>query len=349
MRITHLLSATLIATTLAATSAVWAGSPEKDLKGNEIFDNPKKQIEFGKLKYLKKSDTMFIPFVEVKLQNWGTQGAVAQTKGFGSGATQTAQARATLASSVDPKIAQELATEIHKDLIMKMRAEGWKVLTLDDVKSNKHYAKLKWEKEDKNTISQGIKTEKKDGKFMGFSDAGGSGDGYIIAIPEGQEFMKYGITGPAWPFRKIVKDMKLNIFIPTYQIQTMYFNAEEKSRSSRASASVDSGALVSLGNVTSFYLNPKLAGGGMAFKEDAYGKNTGVAGGQVVSVKDTSSKAGNALGAAFRAIGGAGIQSSKSERVIESNDAEVKAEALKLAGAYNELIAKATALYKGKK
>tara|TARA_R110002073_G_scaffold84612_6_gene201798 strand:- start:17811 stop:18839 length:1029 start_codon:yes stop_codon:yes gene_type:complete len=342
MRITHLLSVALLAT----TSIVWAG-PEKDLSGNAIFDQPNKQIDFGKLKYFKKSDTILVPFVEVKLQNWGTQGVVAETGGFGS-KTQTAQARSTLASSVDPKIAQDLATKIHKDLIESMRAEGWNVITFDDVKDTKAYQKLKWEKDEE--LGQGIKVEKKDGKFMGVGMADSSGNGFIIAVPEGQQFLKYGITGPAWAMRKVVKAEKVNLFIPTYTINTMYFAAEGKKSlfGDRASAEVSSGPLVSLGNVTAYYLNPKLAGSGMAFKEKAYGKNTGVAGGKLVSAKDTSPKAANALGAVFRAVGGAGIQKNSSERVIESNDAEVEAEALKLAGAYNDVIARASALYKGK-
>jgi len=67
-----------------------------------------------------------------------------------------------------------------------------------------------------------------------------------------------------------------------------------------------------------------------------------------VRAKDTSPTAANALGSVFRAVGGAGIQRNSSERVIESNDDEVKAEALKLASAYNDVVARATALYKGK-
>lgn len=342
MRITQLFSFAL----LAVASLSWAGSPEKDLKGNDIFDKPAKQFDFGKMKFLEKSDTVLIPFVEVKLQNWGSQGAVAQTSRFSSGPTQTAQARATLASSVDPKLAQELATQLHKDMVEQMRAAGWKVITLDDVKDTKAYSKLKWEEDEE--LGRGIKIEKKDGKFMGMSAAGGSGNGFIIAVPEGQQFLKSGINGPTWELRKVIMEKGVNLLIPIYQVNTMYFKTGETSRMTRASASVESGALVSLGTVTSLYTNPKIAGSAIVFTDNAYGKNTGVAGGVVKSSKDTSPKVANALGSVFRAVGGAGIKNSSSEKVIESNDEEVKAEALKLGHAYNDVISRATALYKGK-
>lgn len=342
MRISQLFTVAVLAT----SSMVWAG-PEDKLAGNEVFDKPAKQMDFFKLKFLEKSDTVFIPFVEVKLQNWGTQGAVAQTRGFGSSAaTQTAQARSTLSVAVEPKLAQELATQLHQDLVEQMRAAGWKVLTTEDVKDTKEYAKLKWETDGE--LGKGIKIEKKDGKVLGVGAAGGAGAGYIIAVPEGQQFLKYGITGPTWEMRKILKDANANLLIPSYTINTLYFSTEETSRSTRASASVDSGPLVSLDNAITNYLNPKWAGGSIMLASDGRWKNTGVAGGKVVDSKDVSPTAANALGAAFRALGGAGIQASKSEQLVESDPVELKAEALKLGRAYNDIVARATALYKGK-
>ena len=333
------------ATLLAICSTGWSAAEDK-IEGNDVFSNPKKEIEFGKLKYLKKSDTIIIPTVFVKLQNWGTQGAVAQTRG--SGATQTAQARSTLSVAVDPNVAQTLATSLHKDLVEKMRAAGWNVLTTEDIQDSKSFKKLKWEKDGE--LGRGITSEKADGKVLGVGAAGGSGAGYYIAVPEGQQILNYGITGPAWAMRKVAKEHDANLFIPTYTINTLYFQAEGDTSvfGNRASASVDSGALVSLDNVSVIYLNPKLAGSGMSLKEDGRWRNNGVTGGTVVKASDTSPAAANALGAAFRALGGAGIQRNSSEYVVETNEAELQAEALRLGQGYNDIAARASALYKGK-
>ncbi len=343
MRLLTVLAASL----LVCTNWAWAG-PEKKLAGNDVFDNPKKQIDFGKLKYLKKSDTIIIPYVEVKLQNWGTQGAVAQTRGFGGGSTQTSQSRSTVSVAFNPELAQEVATTLHKDLIAKLKAEGWKVLTLDDVKGNKGMKKVKWAKTDKNTLSQGLRVERKDGKFLGMSAAGGGGAGYVIALPKGQDFIKPPIQGPAWPFRKVVSSKKANIYIPSYTINTVNFKTEEKSRSRTASTSVSFDPLVSFAGASTAYLNPKAAGGAIALKQDAYGLNNGVSTGKVVDKKDVSPAAANALGSAFRAIGGAGISSAKNEYVVEADEAALKAEAIKLGQAFNDVTARAMGLYKGK-
>lgn len=332
-------------TLLAACSAAWSG-PEDKLSGNDVFTTPKKEFDFGKLKYLKKSDTIIIPTVVVRLQNWGTKGAVSKTRG--SSSTQTAQARSTMSVAVDPKVAQELATSLQKDLVEKMRAAGWKVLTDADIRDSKAYKKLKWEKDSE--LGQGIDVEKSDGKVLGVGMADSSGSGYYIAVPEGQKMLKYGITGPAWAMKKVAKEFNASLFIPTYTINTMYFDADEDTSifGDRASASVDSGPLVMLENASVIYLNPKFAGSGMGLTGKGMWRNNGVAGGEVKQAKDTSPAAANMLGAMFRAVGGAGIQASKSEYVIVSDEPVLKAEALRLAQGYNDIAARATALYIGK-
>ena len=128
-------------TLLAACSAAWSG-PEDKLSGNDVFTTPKKEFDFGKLKYLKKSDTLIIPTVVVRLQNWGTKGAVSKTRGASS--TQTAQARSTMSVAVDPKVAQELAPSLQNDLVEKMTAAVWKVLTETAFRDRTAYNKLQW-------------------------------------------------------------------------------------------------------------------------------------------------------------------------------------------------------------
>ncbi|MGB1220732.1 MAG: hypothetical protein ACPG43_04290, partial [Alcanivoracaceae bacterium] len=106
--------------------------------------------------------------------------------------------------------------------------------------------------------------------------------------------------------------------------------------------------VVSLAGVTGPYLNPKQAGSMLALKPKGYGRRGNKASGTITAAKDSSPKAANALGSAFRALGGAGIQSSKTEYVIEPDNAALTEQAMALASAYNDVVARAMSLYVGK-
>jgi hypothetical protein len=125
--IKKLLTATLI-TTLAVTAHAGKLTP------NQTFQNPDKQLEVKGADAFKKSDTILLPGIFLQTL---AEGRHTQSKG-GS------HAKATYAiTNLSPQQGEEMATEIYNDLVSKLKASGWKVLTYEDTKSNPAWAKLK--------------------------------------------------------------------------------------------------------------------------------------------------------------------------------------------------------------
>jgi hypothetical protein len=164
---------------------------------NDTFDNPRKQFEI-KLKKFNQSPKILVPGYylhtltegEHKRSNWG------------------AHAKAHYyVTNLSPALGSELATELHRDLVEKLRATGWEVLTWDDV------ADLDWS-------SLGEQPALKQIGLPGFKYNVGFGNTYYMtSVPEGMPVMKspkMGVPGAPDLFKmlKIAAPTEANILYP---------------------------------------------------------------------------------------------------------------------------------------
>jgi hypothetical protein len=164
---------------------------------NDTFDNPRKQFEI-KLKKFNQSPKILVPGYylhtltegEHKRSNWG------------------AHAKAHYyVTNLSPALGSELATELHRDLVEKLRATGWEVLTWDDV------ADLDWS-------SLGEQPALKQIGLPGFKYNVGFGNTYFMtSVPEGMPVMKspkMGVPGAPDLFKmlKIAAPTEANILYP---------------------------------------------------------------------------------------------------------------------------------------
>jgi len=175
-----------------------AGAQSAAMKPFELnMDRVKVNTFGGKL---GDSRTYFVPaytlVVSVHGSVWAQKGgAQSHGKFFVEGLTQP--------------LMHELATKLQNDLITRMRAAGYTVLTYEELKDHPDVA--------------GRGRDKTDEKW-GFPIRRGTPLTYIIAAPsEEQQFNNPGV-GAAWPFRGIAKEKQLMVLSPevTFTVPQMW-------------------------------------------------------------------------------------------------------------------------------
>lgn len=187
---------------LVLMTTVWHTSPvgaqSSAMKPFDLnMDRVKVNTFGGKL---GDSRTYFVPsynlVVSVHGSVWAQKGgAQAHGKFFVEGLTQP--------------LMHELATKLQDDLVTRMRAAGYTVLTYDDLKN------------EADVVGRG---RDKVNEKWGFPIRHGTPLTYIIAAPsEEQQFNNPGV-GAAWPFRGIAKQKNLMVLSPeiTFTVPQMY-------------------------------------------------------------------------------------------------------------------------------
>ncbi|MCR4302801.1 MAG: hypothetical protein NUV63_01055 [Gallionella sp.] len=140
------------------------------------------------------SKAYFIPTVylritartETSAQTGGSSGAFAKAK--------------ILIDGLDKSLLQGLAKKVYDDLVAKIRASGFTVLTYDDMK----------------TELAGLDRMKPNEKF-GFPTSlleGGSGVDYAIITPSDEQTFDWGVTGMTYRYRDIAKKKDVVVLVP---------------------------------------------------------------------------------------------------------------------------------------
>jgi hypothetical protein len=139
---------------------------------------------------------------------------------------------------------QDLATKIQDDLVTRLRAAGYTVLTYDDVKGEPDVA------------SRG--RNKADPRF-GLPTTGGLGMPvtFVVATPTDAQAFDAPIQGHAWPFRGMAKAKDLVVLVPEIRFTVPQMFGETDSGYKRDSAGIATDPAMILEGATVSAVNPK--------------------------------------------------------------------------------------------
>jgi hypothetical protein len=154
---------------------------------------------------------------------------------------------------------QDLAKKIQDDLVTRMRAAGYIVLTYDDVKSEPDIA------------SHGLLHA--DPAF-GLPTTGGLGMPvtFVVATPSDAQAFETPIQGPAWWLRGISKSKDLTVIVPEIKFTVPQMFGETESTVTRDSAGIATDPTMIFEGAMIYGVNPK--GGGPAIQIQRHGKRT---------------------------------------------------------------------------
>ncbi|HYP18144.1 MAG TPA: hypothetical protein VEQ65_13105, partial [Opitutus sp.] len=103
------------------------------------FSIPAKQVDVTGAKYLKPSQRILLPTLNVEVLNWGKITSVTQTSALqmlGGANNSTARSTREVAVPADVTALRAVAGELYDDLAAKLRAAGWDVVTHAEAKSD---------------------------------------------------------------------------------------------------------------------------------------------------------------------------------------------------------------------
>jgi hypothetical protein len=160
---------------------------------------------------------------------------------------------------IDHDMLQGLAKTLQDDLVTKLRAAGYTVLTYDDIKSDADVAALSLD-----TI---------DSRY-GLPTSGGLGAPvtFVDATPADAQSFAKPIQGPAWSFRGLSKSKNATVIVPelTFTTPQMFGQAETSAWMDKAGISMDPTMIFEGAAV--YGVTPK--GGGPAISVQRHGKRT---------------------------------------------------------------------------
>lgn len=246
----RLFSMICLVVSLFSSSLSYAGN---SLPVTDTFPEPDKQFKVSGIKYLKKSDTIVVPSMYLHTLVEGTHHE----------SKNGAHARVNYAvTNLGPELGEEIATLIYDDLIAKLKASGWKVLTYEDTKDQADWEKI------------GIADPLKQIGVEGYKWNWGYGDQYwMTSYPKGTpHFAPLKIGAPGTPdifkiTKKVGKKLDANVLFPVYTFAApiAYGSTDRGYKKSTAEAAL--APKLSLYYVGGNFMNPKAAGGVVQLKE----------------------------------------------------------------------------------
>ncbi len=300
---------------LAVSGTSAAGS---NLLPNDSFDTPNKQFHVKGIKKFGKSDTILLPMIYLHTL---VQGTHKQSKGG-------AHAKAEFSvSNLSPDLGAELATEIHHDLVLKLRSSGWTVLTYEDVKDHAGWSKLKRARPEKVIGVDGFKNN------LGFGD-----QYWMTSYPKGTPNLKtqsFGAKGAAdlhSVHTKVAKKIGANLLFPVLRFDSpvAYGSSGRGYKKTKASASVI--PAMELGYAHSGFYSVKGAWGGVDLKSSV---RISESVGSITKVDESSGKDVSLFTfKTFRSI-------AKGDYVMTLDEAAYRNTILKVAKDYNDLLVSA--------
>ncbi len=352
-RYTRLLLTVLALITLPLHSL--SADPKK-MPGNEVYDSTK-DFNFQGLKALQKNKRIMVPMIEFRIQNHIAQTATSQKHGgFGTNVgTATAHASAEVTVALTPEQARKLATEVHQDLVSRLKAEGWQVVDINEIKEGKAWKKLNFEGEDKKTGAVGLRIENRKG-IQGLNTSGAGGGGFYVATADGTDFIKPKMGMYYNAVRGISAEANAIVLIPAYTINTVNFDKDVGGNRSnwnlgggssvRASASISAEPLASLAGAHFEFTTPK---GGLV---NIYAPVLKTWGndyiGEMVEEGKSDPRLANTIGTIGGALGLANTQRSKTNYVLIPDNAKLEQQTFRMTNAVNDIVARATGFYVSK-
>jgi hypothetical protein len=300
----------------AATSA--APIPfEGKLEVNAI--NPEDLLDYNR--------TVIIPTVYVTLLTGGRQTAVRQSGLLSSG---NATARASMNFSVqgvDAALAQSLAEQAYADVVMRMKAAGYTVLTWNDVKSRDVFQSMSREPQNLVTKSE-------------------NNMNWLTAAPSAEQHFKIGFTGV---FAEMTsggksKFMDATVIVPSYTVVAPQTWSEASQGYKSVSAEVNIAPGMNLQHAGAPWMGaPKsriMRGGpGVWLKANTINISTNV--GEAIKTADTTPQTANVVAGVLSMLSGVGnIQRSSSEYSFKVQPAAYLAGAMAGISRFNAELAK---------
>lgn len=343
----------LIVITFLFSSFHLIADPKK-MPGNDVYESTK-EFNFQKLGALKKNNRIMVPMIEFRIQNHIAQTATSQKSGgFGSKAgTATAHASAEVTVALEPEQVRTLATQVHQDLVTRLKAEGWQVVDTSEIKDSKAWKKLDFEGESKNGV--GLKIENRKG-IQGLNSSGAGGGGFYVATANGTDFIKPKMGLYYNAVRGIAKEADAVVLIPAYTINTVNFDKTVGGKRSnwnldgrdrvQASASISAEPLASLAGAHFEFTAPN---GGLANIYSPILKTWGNDFiGEMVEEGKSDPKLANTIGTIGGALGLANTQRNTTHYVLVPDTKKLEQQTQRMTGAVNDIVARATGFYVSK-
>lgn len=253
----------------------------------DFLANPAPHVQVEQTKAFRVTDTILIPTVHLRIM---TGGSVFATKSSGS---STAAAKGTFTVlGLEKDALMTLATELQAKFVARLKADGWKVLTYDDVKGDAETAKLPRRKADG---PLGLPEEK---------DGGGRLH-YAVVTPSAEQAFEAPAQGVPWMFRAVGKARNATVVVPQIDIYAPQVWTETRKGYSSASATVKTLPGMNLNYAMVLAFTPK-GGGGVVAKMKYAVLNLGENVGTFIDTKNTTPGAANGISKGLGILGGGG-------------------------------------------
>lgn len=318
----------LLGLTAATLLAPRSASAADYVMAGDFATNPAPHIAFDSLKSLRVTKTVLVPTLYLRV---GAEGSVFASKGIG-GSTASAKGTFTVLG-LEKAALQKLSTQLYDNFVQRLRADGWTVLTYDDVKDDPEVVKMERRAGDS---ALSLPVEKSpDGRTT-----------YALVTPSDAQNIKPAMQGLHWTFRTVGAARNATILVPSVDVVAPQIWAETRKGYSSASAKINSapGMNMNYGMVIAF--TPK-GGGGVIAKMKYAIVNASENAGTFVDAKDKSPSAANGLSKALGILGGGGsISRASAAYTFQIDPAAFDTGVLRGGGGFLDGVAKAMAAEK---
>lgn len=253
----------------------------------DFIGNPAAHVIVDKPKALRVTDTLLVPTLYLRV---ATEGSVFATKGIGG---STASAKGSfVVQGLEKSALNALAAQLYTDFVQRLKADGWKVLTYDDVKDDPEVTKL----------------ERRAGEApldLPMEKATDGRTRYAIVTPSDAQNFKPAMQGLHWSFRFVGKARNATVIVPHIDIVAPQVWGETRKGYRSASAKVNTAPGMNMNYAMILALTPK-GGGGVVVKTKYAVVNASENTGTFVEAKDATPSAANGISRGLSILGGGG-------------------------------------------
>lgn len=164
------------------------------------------------------SKTYFIPGVNLYVSASGSVWSVAK-----SGSANSQAHAKFFVKGLEKTFLQDLAKQVQDDLVAKLRAGGYTVLTYDDLKDHPLIAK---HSRDQPNPKWGLPTKSIDPHV------------FVVAAPSDEQALDQPINGPVWWLKDVAKEKNLIVLVPEITFTVPQAFGEKDIGYKRAAASI---------------------------------------------------------------------------------------------------------------
>jgi len=253
----------------------------------DFIANPAGHVVTDGAKVFRSSDTLLVPTLYLRV---ATDGSVFATKGAGS-STASAKGAFTV-HGLEKSALHALATQLYAQFVQQLKADGWKVLTYDDIKDDPEVVKM----------------ERRSGEgalSLPMEKTADARTHYAVATPSDPQNFKPAMQGLHWSFRHVGKARNATVIVPHIDIVAPQVWGETRKGYSSASAKVNTAPGMNMNNAMILVLTAK-GGGGVVMKTKYPVVNASENVGAFVDAKDKTPSAANGISKGLSILGGGG-------------------------------------------